>query len=465
MDGSGHQVLNAPLAAYGTPSNGKLYFKHLTGVLAVQVTGFDGFCLDSITVISGGGGDPCVPLHGVFHVDFSNIASYDATGIVTVMEGSGFERVAMVFDQTELNWTDASTQTVHLPVPPSPMDTKYTIRIAGHVNGKKYVYERKQPSSSRVVRAVLGYVPVEITSIPNAYTTTGALFATEEVGGINYYKISSTIDFKLMCKAISNTWSYAGSYYNHANYRLQGNIDMSNVEVCSMDGLNGNTIDGNNHTVSNLDVNYFNFWANGAGLLNNPNNATLKNLTISGLNIIGGSASTHCYGAICGTNNSGGLTIDNVNVTGFRIQFSESPRGYIGGFVGYTENDVTVSNSSVTFADYVVSRSNSYIVGGIASHINNCTLDAENVSVDFNNVTFTKTDAGGATDYYFGGVLGTLNGTGVFSPDNVTLSGTMTLRCPSAITYTPVIGNGASSDAEVDVSGLTINFYLNGVLQ
>ena len=97
-------------------------------------------------------------------------------------------RVALVFDQIELNWTGSSTKTVQIPIPVSPknVSTKFTIRIAGHVNGTKYVYERKQWSDTRVVRAQLGPVPVTISSAGGTYHTLSSLFGTEDVGGNEY---------------------------------------------------------------------------------------------------------------------------------------------------------------------------------------------------------------------------------------------------------------------------------------
>ena len=118
VDGSGRQVLDVPMAAYGTPSGGKLYFKHLTGAMQMQIDATAGFSLDSIIVISGGGSDACVALQQIFHVDLSDIAGFD--GVTTTLSGDAviYGRVAMVFDQTEMNWTSTGEKSVQIPVPP-----------------------------------------------------------------------------------------------------------------------------------------------------------------------------------------------------------------------------------------------------------------------------------------------------------------------------------------------------------
>lgn len=464
VDGSGRQVLDVPMAAYGTPSSGKLYFKHITGGMDVEITGFNGLCLDSITVISGVGEEYCVPLHGVFHVDLSNLASYDGDGILTFASGNSVGRLAMVFDQTELNWTDGSTKTVQIPIPVSPknVSTKFTIRIAGHVNGTKYVYERKQSSDTRVVRAQLGPVPVTINSGGGDYHTRCSLFGTENVGGTDYFKIANAIDFKLMCKAISSSWTLYGSSttYSQSNYRLQNDINMSDVEVCSMNGMgdptDGNTIDGGNHTVSNLVVTPYNVWANHHGLLLSPNKATLKDLTISGLTIIGeGSSTIDNYAAIGNYLQSGSsLTIDNVTVTGYRIQPAGTSNAYVGGFVGDMSGDVSISNSSLTFAEHTVERSGTFRVGGIAGSGSSCTLTVSSTTVDFNNVTFRKTES--SNTYTFGGAVGSASSL-TFTPNDVTITGQVNLQSSGSITSSPVIGNGITSHAEVNTSGLDIH--------
>ena len=459
VNASGYQVVEAPMAAYGTPSSGKLYFKHLTGAMNVQIDATVGFSLDSIIVSSGGGSDACVALQQIFHVNLSNIAGFD--GGTTTLGGDAVQygRVAMVFDQTELNWTASDIKSVQVPVPPTGVDTKYTIRVVGHYNGTKAVYERKQTSNTRVVRATMGDVPVNIRSNANeGYTTFSSLFETETVAGTDYFKIANAIDFKLMCKAISSSWTLYGSStpYSQSNYRLQNDIDMSGMEVCSMNGLNGSTIDGGSHTVSSLVVTPFNVWANHHGLLYSPDNVTLKDLSIDGLTIKGGSSSTVNNYAALGNNLQSGsnLTIDNVTVTGYRIQPAGTPYAYIGGFVGSTSGDVTISNSSLTFATHEVAKSGTFCVGGIAGGCSSCTLTVSDVTVDFNNATFRQTETG--STYTFGGAVGSASSL-TFTPDDVTITGQVNLQSSGSITSSPVIGNGITSHAEVNTSGLDIH--------
>ena len=428
--------------------------------MQMQIDATSGFSLDSIIVSTGGGSDACVALQQIFHVDLSNIAGFDGGTTTLIEDAVKYGRVAMVFDQTELNWTATDTKTVQVPVPPTGVDTKYTVRVVGHYNGSKIVFERKQTSATRVVRAQIGDVPVNIRSnASEGYTSLSSLFGTENVGGTDYFKITSPIDFKLMCKAISSSWTLHGfsTPYSQSNYRLQNDINMSGVEVCSMDGLNGSTIDGNSHTVSNLVVGPTALYKNHTGLLYNPSTATLKNITFDGLTISGGSSPQIDNYALGNNLQSGSsLTIDNVTVTGYRIQPAGTSNAYIGGFVGDMSGDVTISNSSLTIATHEVAKSGTFRVGGIAGSGSSCTLTVSNTTVDYNNVTFRKTESGNT--YTFGGAVGKDEESSLtFTPSNVRLTGTVNLQSAGSITYSPVIGNGAASHAEVNTGSLTIN--------
>lgn len=471
VDGSGHQIVDAPMAAYGNPQNGKLEFKHLTGALAIKITAPQNFCVDSIIVMSTGGeGYYIVPLNGIFHIDINNIGNYDGQHTRTFTQESEISHLEMVFDKTELEWTSSGTKTVQIPIPVTVQNanTKFKIRVAGHIHGTKRVYERTQSTAGRVLRAKLGYADVDMSSY--SYTTSGPLFSTDHEG---YYKISSPIDFRLMCKACpyGSPWSYDNNYYNKSNYRLYHDIDMSGVEVstiCYMGTTdNVSIIDGNNHTVSNLYVKTANVWANHTGFLLKPENVTLKNITINNLTISGMGGQTIDSYALCDDIQSGSVVnIDNVTITDYKIQFSGRPYALIGGFVGQTAADVTISNSRISFADnYEYAKSGDISIGGIARYVGGtCTLTVDNVLVNYNHITFRKTEH--SANFFFGGAIGSKGANASFNPTHVSLIGTVYLQWQNHtdnITASPVIGGGITSHQEVDATGLRI--YKNGVLQ
>ena len=167
-------------------------------------------------------------------------------------------------------------------------------------------------------------------------------------------------------------------------------------------------------------------------------------------------------GALFSVSNYDGTTIDNVHITNFRVVKTSGTlwgRGYIGGFIGQLGGDITISNSSITFAanqDFCTGDGYTKAIGGVYGyHLDSnptCTLD--NVSVNFGTMNFT-----GST-YYFGGMGGSYapSGSGYYyasfngTCNDVVVSGNVTYGNGTFGKVTPTINELDG----INASGLTI---------
>lgn len=116
----------------------------------------------------------------------------------------------------------------------------------------------------------------------------------------------------------------------------------------------GGTFDGNNHTIKNLTV------TNGDGLFASVNGATIKNLKVEG--------------TISGTSAN------------------------VGGIVGKTQGDVTITNCSFTGSVSTSKLGSSNAAGGIVGRVNAGTLKVENCA-NHATVTAEKASAAGIIGY------------------------------------------------------------------
>ncbi len=167
-------------------------------------------------------------------------------------------------------------------------------------------------------------------------------------------------------------------------YVLGDNIDFKNVEISSaavVPGTFSGELDGNGHTISNLD----------AVLFNSLSQATIKNIGVTG------------GGRLTGNNQKGflsnwidGSVIEKVYLGNFAIDSSSNQVGGLAGIIsGSTIKEVSLENISVKGSD---------TIGGLAGQINNSTVSDCLVA---GQVTATRSNAtlGGRA----GGITGWLS--------------------------------------------------------
>lgn len=475
----GHQVLDAPMAYLGTAENGKVMMKHLTGALNLQISGPSGISIDRITI----GTSQNRVMNGMMSFDLSDLENNGSSAT----EGNEIDRtVQMLFDNESF-----SSGTVQIPIPVLTGNVNFTVKVEGHVEGTKHTFERTQSTGGHLGRAEIGTVTVDLNEgQPNV--TTSALFPTTIIGGVAYYEISTPQDLRLLSTALIGTfyrdysddwenrvWSYNDLNYRDANYRFVNDLNMEGISIKSLWHFTG-TIDGNNHTISNLvvtesarrddDICY-----DQIGLFTTPRNATIRNLTINnltmGLNVASDPLGGY-IGSIAGE--SYNTTVSNVNILNYLITGRYSKRLVIGGFFGTGGGSIT--NSSITFIDGqdITSGGSSYgnsNFGSLGGLTGSGYCLAMNVTVVFNNLSFRMD---GYDEYTRRAkcLVGGLFGYTVVSltPDvsrfnNVTIYGNVTASGYSDVYtgkvynyyYSGICYSSTNTFDGVDVSGLTIN--------
>ena len=225
----------------------------------------------------------------------------------------------------------------------------------------------------------------------------GAYFTQE---GDGYYELGSIQNLKDLLYFSGN------SAYS---FRLTNNIDLSPLAATNwyIQALSG-TLDGNNHTLSNLtvsqagnDIGLVGYLASGASI----KNLGLTNVTVSGGSYVGGlvgqsngsisnvsvgtgsvTGSGSYVGGLAGYNNTGAISTSSAtaSVTG--------SGDYVGGLVGYTSGSISTS-----YATGGVTGSGVNYVGGLAGYTSG------NISSSYATGSVT----GG---YYVGGLVGYTSG-------------------------------------------------------
>ena len=158
------------------------------------------------------------------------------------------------------------------------------------------------------------------------------------------------------------------------NYRLMKDLDFKNNQnkICIRNQLTGN-IDGNNHTIKNIDNTH---------IFYNINKGSLKNLNISNVSFITNSTYT---GIIINANSA---EIDNVNVENINIEVASEDKEaslIIGGLITYANNNTT-KNSSVNNINITLNSTKKAItVGGLvakanSAYIYNCYVNNININ-------------------------------------------------------------------------------------
>lgn len=175
----------------------------------------------------------------------------------------------------------------------------------------------------------------------------------------SYFEINTTDDFTLLNEEA------AKGRYSDALVVLNSDLDFSN-NTTMLPLFFGKTFrgefDGNGHTISNLNVNYYST----CGLFSEIENAVIKNVELKNCSF----TSAMNTGTVAGKATDS--TVSNCTVTGAKVVNEED---YAGGITGYAEN-VVINNCNVTNSK-IVSRNNTAcgLVGsGFGSELNNCNV-------------------------------------------------------------------------------------------
>ena len=415
-DGSGHQVLDAPMAAYGTPSDGKLFFNHLTAALAVQVkneaTG-SAIVLDSIVVSSDAN-----PLCGPMTVDLTDLAT--GTRATT---GATNRQVVMLFDGSVTVGYN-NTKTIQVPIRAAG-GQNFTIRVVGHYQATRYIFERSQTGDNNAIgRAQLGYAKALMKTGETGFSTEDRLRTV----GTDTYGIYNLNDLKAFYEI-----HHMGSYPNKT-FKLMADIDASGYSVAPITSFNNGTLDGNGHAIANLTV-----IDNSNGepaLIHHGCHATVMNLTLRDITLSTTATGTIYAGAFFPSMQmNSNYTLSNCHVDGMTVNAPNAGSTcYIGGLIGmcsYSSSyELTLTDCSFS-GTFTFHSSQSVDFGGLvgkysgltAPHaITNCTVNM--------NATISS-----SARLYAGGLVGEMG-------NSMTLTGT-----DNTVSVTLDATGNASSDA------------------
>lgn len=455
-DGS-HQVLDAPLGYYGD-GDGRLYFRHLTGALTIQITAPEGFSVDHVVVGTTQG----YRMSGSFTYDLASIDGITQTGT------SGSNSVEMLFDYDQLVFVEAGTQSVQIPIPAVGGTVNFSITVEGHLQGTKHTFSRTQNSGGILNRGILGYVPVNINS-GQADVTLSSLFP---VDGNGYPQIATPTDFRIMVQAINGQWEYpqgSNTKYHTKHYVITTPLDMSGITVQPIgEGITfSGAIDGGSNWISNLTISSSYSASNGAwvGLVSIfKSTCSLQNIYLSNLTLIYTGASLGgkpCYmGGICAEHDANkDFTYTNCKVSDITLQPGVATIVDFGGIVGYIvpgkainfencnysqTNTLTLSDLTTIRFGGIFSERNSNI--GSFDTIRNCTV---NVNANLS-----------ATNVYAGGLIGYWNSTNpAIRSESNTISGR--IDASPSVYIGPHYGYGRSSSWTTNGNDNTSGFSSN----
>ena len=324
--------------------------------------------------------------------------------------GSGVIAGAQVSTSTTYNWVQtglgqtapSSTLATHSTTVPENQGGNPPVRWL-------YTYYDDNTTTTAPTTAYQNFTPATPTptSIP-ANAESGILTAigsvsTNDLQFVNYtsykkdpvdgiYKAETLTSLAIKSltglNALQTAWA-GGSGLTITNYILTNNIDLGgaawNPIGNSTNSFKG-IFDGNGHTISGLtnvtgtnDIGFFG---------KTSNNATIKNLNISGANI--GSAGAQNVGVLVGLATNG-TTITNCSTSG-----SITAEKYGGGLVGWAQSSVIdICSSSTTVIGASTTPSSVGDLGGLVG---------KNFGSDINQ-SFATGSVGGYTD--IGGLVGT----------------------------------------------------------
>ena len=209
----GKQVLEVPMAARSTDGS-RLYFKHLTAAITVEITNYYGFAVlvDSVVVTSSDAGTP-YQISGVTSINLTN----DSMGIkLNSSPTVAQKKVKMLFSDGvhAMKIDQGATKKVQVPVLPVGNGNKFSISVTVHKDGDAAVtktFTKTQGTGGAMGRAKMAY----------ADHTVGFLFS---IGNNKKVIISQG---NLQYQASTGTWRFAEHQYDYIGAAV-GNTTAAN---------------------------------------------------------------------------------------------------------------------------------------------------------------------------------------------------------------------------------------------
>ena len=349
------QKLNAPMAYYGDASNlnysngqQRIVFKNLCGALAVKITNTTGLPLDmeEIQVSSNR-----YKLSGNLSINFTNLEGLQPVSTTTL------NTVTMRFDNEDLTLLANESKVVLIPVLPVGNDNRFAIQVkyrnlqyASSPSIKHcFTYERTQPNSGNnaLARSQFGYAPIDATRTTttgsNANPKVSSSYFFRDTDGYNRIKDKYQLHFLSTLGDDELTINPS-----QAKIRIVRDIDMVGLTMKPLYGVSD--VDGGGHTISNAS---FETNTSGrVGLLDNPTDASIKDLTLESPKISVSALSGTRYAGFliakaAGTTTINNCHVDNPNVYNAAVSGTYDNDLSIGGLIGCSEGSLNITGSTV----------------------------------------------------------------------------------------------------------------------
>lgn len=349
------QKLNAPMAFYGDANNlnysnvqQHIVFKNLCGALAVKITNTTGLPLDmeEIQVRSNR-----YKLSGNLWINFTNLEGLQPVSTYTL------NTVTMRFDNEDLTLQANESKVVLIPVLPVGDDNRFGITVryrnlqyASSPSIKHcFTYDRTQPNSGNnaLARSQFGYAPIDATR-----TTTTGSNANPKVSSSyffrdpdDYNRIKDKYQLHFLTTLGDDEIALSP---RQEKIRIVRDIDMVGLTMKPLYGVTD--VDGGGHTISNAS-----FTTNSSGrvgLLDNPTNATIRDLTLESPKIsVSALSYTQFAGFLIakaeGTTTITNCHVDNPNVYNTMVSGTYENDLSIGGLIGRSNGSLNIVGSTV----------------------------------------------------------------------------------------------------------------------
>ncbi len=423
------QKLNAPMAFYGDANNlnysmaqQRIVFKNLCGALAVKITNTTGLPLDmeEIQVSSNR-----YKLSGNLSINFTNLEGLQPVSTSTL------NTVTMRFDNEDLTLQANESKVVLIPVLPVGDNNffKITVRYRNLQYASSpsikhcFTYERTQPNSGNnaLARSQFGYAPIDATRTTttgnNANPKVSSSYFFRDTDGYNRIKDKYQLHFLSTLGDDELTINPS-----QAKIRIVRDIDMVGLTMKPLYGVTD--VDGGGHTISNAS---FETNTSGrAGLLDNPTDASIKDLTLESPKISVSALSGTRYAGFLiakaeGTTSINNCHVDNPNVYNAAVSGSYTSDLAIGGLIGLSNGALNIIGSTVINLKFSKASSSSpnYFQVNCGGMVGYATLSSsENINIHrinpyWNQVVIAHENtvplvANG--EVRFGGVIGVANG-------------------------------------------------------
>lgn len=465
VDGSGHQVIDMPMAAYYN-GDGTIYFKHLTGGLYFTVTNNTGATvqLDRVTVENE-----------THYMNGSTLALTDISSSFLdgdrVFAGSGEDvarkRVSLLFNNG-LELANGDSRQFLVPVPAFTVDAAFTVTVYAH-NGtvSRYLFNQTQSvaHTSHITASQVGYANISLGD---------NVQATPFEGNGTYakpYQIYTKEDYMRMVDSVNgpNATTYRNKYYD-----IAANIDMGGATVDGLRDFAG-VIDGKGHTISNI---CFGNSDNGTilGMIStvlSDANDTIRSLTLDYVSFTSGGAKV---GAFLGTADAGRpyVVLNNCHLGHITYNTLASGIVNVGGMIGYS-NHYFSNGGSVTFNGCSVdqpitlnaAQTSSCTAINLGGLVGNSAFSTKYFNVVDCEIRADITIDAPSADLYVGGVAGCGSGSVTFTNVTIKTGTTFSISGKNNINAGSMVGSGSAypcTFTNCTAHSITMNCTTNGNL-